>query len=253
MSAMHPLDELKTIEAELHAEADHLAQLLGNGKLPDLSPLAKSLAAKIAAASGSDGLQQYEMLLEKRSGLGLPADDCSYLQGLLSERYDQMLAIHGNDRNPPIIPLTPALRFRQTLAQDKPVTLVCDGHNIINTMEQFEKVRNRDHAEARQLLVETVITQLQPYPHVAATIVYDGPDHDRVQVSNNVTVIYSGGGSRAAKHRADKRIEELLNWRTFAGESTPVFLVTDDYHLGQEAQQNRAVVIPLEQFGHFLP
>jgi hypothetical protein len=75
---------------------------------------------------------------------------------------------------------------------------------------------------------------------VAATIVYDGPDHDRVQVSNNVTVIYSGGGSRAAKHRADKRIEELLNWRTFAGESTPVFLVTDDYDLGQALCANIA-------------
>jgi hypothetical protein len=33
--------------------------------------------------------------------------------------------------------------------------------------------------------------------------------------------------------------------------STPVFLVTNDYDLGQEAQQNRAVIIPLEQFGHY--
>jgi len=247
-SALHPLDELSVIEAELQSETDRLRQLLDNGQQAELSPLAKSLATRIVATSGGDGLHQCETLLEKLCGLGLPSDDCRYLQNLLGERYDQLLAVHGTNRELPILPLNPALRFRQALAQGKPSALICDGHNIINCMDQFEKVRSRDHAEARQLLTDTLAVQLKPYPHLSVTIVYDGPEHNKLQETENVAVIYSGGGCKLTKHRADRRITELLNWSAFTETGEQLFVVSADNDVVRESRENRAQIIPLDQF-----
>lgn len=249
-SALHPLDGLSAIEAELQVEADRLRQLLDNGQSAELSPLAKSLATRIGATTGGDGLHQCETLLEKLCGLGLPSDDCRYLQNLLGERYDQLLAAHGTNRELPIQPLNPALRFRQALAQGKPSALICDGHNIINCMDQFEKVRSRDHAEARQLLTDTLAIQLKQYPHLSVTIVYDGPEHNKLQETENVAVIYSGGGCKLTKHRADRRITELLNWSAFTETGEQLFVVSADNDVVRESRENRAQVIPLDQFGY---
>jgi hypothetical protein len=62
-----------------------------------------------------------------------------------------------------------------------------------------------------------------------------------------VTVIYSGGGKNE-KHRADRRIEEMLNWRQYTGKSAPVFVVTADNGLGQEAKESEAEVTLLDHF-----
>ena len=88
-------------------------------------------------------------------------------------------------------------------------------------------------------------------PHCTATIVYDGPDDNQISVGAAVTVMYSGGG-KTEKHRADKRIAELINWRSYTDNSTPVYLVTDDNDLAQEARGSGAEVMPLEFFSWFL-
>ena len=48
---------------------------------------------------------------------------------------------------------------------------------------------------------------------------------------------YSGGGKNE-KHRAGKRIEEMLNWREYAGSSGLLYVVTADNDLGREARMS---------------
>ena len=246
--AFQPLGELVEIETLLAAEVRRLSALLENATTNNLpSPLVQALAARINVASTNDGLHQCEQLLEELRSLGLPKAEYSFLQSKLGERYDRLIAEYGNMA----VPLNPALRFRSVLSQGTPVAIVCDGHNIINSMPWFELVRNRDHGEARQSLINAITLLCKAYPQCTATIVYDGPDANQIAVAAGVTVMYSGGG-KTEKHRADKRIAELLNWRAYTDSSTPVFLVTNDNELAQEARGSGAEVMPLDYFSLFL-
>lgn len=246
--AFQPLGELIEIETLLAAEERRLSGLLENATTKNLpSPLVQALAARINVAATNDGLHQCEQLLEELQSLGLPKTEYSFLQSKLGERYDRLVAEYGDVA----APLNPALRFRSVLGQGTPVAIVCDGHNIINSMPWFEQVRNRDHGEARQSLIDAITLLCQTYPQCTATIVYDGPDANQITVAADVTVLYSGGG-KTEKHRADKRIAELLNWRSYTDSSTPVYLVTNDNDLAQEARGSGAEVMPLEYFAWFL-
>lgn len=113
----------------------------------------------------------------------------------------------------------------------------------------MKKVRSRNHAEARQLLIDTLVIQLKQYPHLSVTIVYDGPEHNKHQETENVAVIYSGGGCKLTKHRADRRITELLNWSVFTETGEQLFVVSADNDVVRESRENRAQIIPLDQFG----
>ena len=246
--AFHPLGELVEIETRLAAEERRLSYLLENATNESSPfPLAQALAARINVASTHDGLHRCEQLLEELQSMGLLKTEYSFLQSKLAERYDRFITEYGDVA----VPLNPALRFRSVLSQGSPVALVCDGHNIINSMIQFEHVRNRDHGKARQSLIDAITSLCQSHPHCTATIVYDGPDDNQISVGAAVTVMYSGGG-KTEKHRADKRIAELINWRSYTDNSTPVYLVTDDNDLAQEARGSGAEVMPLEFFSWFL-
>lgn len=249
-NALHPIDALTGIELRLGEEERHLAGLLGpdTGNTP--SPLAQAIAARISSASGDADLHYHEELLDELRQLGLPSTDQCYLQRHLSERYDRLVAVHCDDKIP-VKPLNPALRLRTALSQGKSVMLVCDGHNMLNCMEHFRDVRNRSHSEARQRLSESIDNLLRPYLECSASIVYDGTDHNSEAISDKVTVIYSGGGKHE-KHRADRRIEELLNWRSYTSNNNQIYVVTSDNELGREARDRGAEVIALEQFGWVL-
>lgn len=249
-SALHPLDALAEIEARLVSEERRLEVLLGNDEKGHHSPLAQSLAARINAASGNGDLHTLEHLLDELTLLGLPETDAAFLRNRLGERFDRLLAEHG-DRPLSQLPLNPALRFRLALGRGESLHLVCDGHNIINCMELFREVRERSHTEARRALSDMIARLVRPYRNCSATIVFDGQDPNREQYADNVTVIYSGGGTNE-KHRADRRIGELLNWRQYTGETGPVYVVTADSDLGREVRESGAEVIPLEQFGWVL-
>lgn len=245
-NALHPIDELGEIEKQLAEEEWSLSRQLGSDQETSPSPLIQTLAARINACRNGETLHTLEQFAEELYQHGLPDTDYNFLQKKLGDRYDRLVAEHG-DQSLPQKPLNPALRFRCDLGQGTPLTLVCDGHNILNSMDVFREVRNRNHAEARKSLSDSITGLLQPYQDCSATIVYDGPDNNQVKCSDNVTVIYSGGG-KSEKHRADRRIEELLNWRVYTGRSTPVYVVTADNELSREARESGAEVIPLEQF-----
>jgi predicted RNA-binding protein with PIN domain len=248
--ALHPLDALAEIEARLVTEERRLGLLLGSDETGHHSPLAQALAARINAASGNGDLHALEQLLDELTLLGLPEPDAAFLRSRLGERYDRLLAEHG-DRPLVMLPLNAAMRFRLALGRGVSLYLVCDGHNIINCMDLFKGVRDRSHADVRRSLSDMIAGLLRPYRNCSATIVFDGQDHNREQYSDNVTVIYSGGGKNE-KHRADRRIGELLNWRQYSGGTGPVYVVTADNDLGWEVRESGAEVIPLEQFGWVL-
>lgn len=246
-NALHPIDELSDIEKQLADEEWNLSRQLGSDQETSPSPLVQALAARInVCRDGGENLHNLEQFVEELYQHGLPNTDYSFLQTKLGDRYDRMVSEHG-EHPLPQKPLNPALRFRCDLGQGTPLTLVCDGHNILNSMDVFREVRNRNHAEARKSLSDSITGLLRPYQDCSATIVYDGPDNNRVECSDNVTVIYSGGG-KSEKHRADRRIEELLNWRIYTDRTAPVYVVTADNELSREARESGAEVIPLEQF-----
>jgi predicted RNA-binding protein with PIN domain len=249
-SALHPLDALAEIESRLVREERRLEVLLGSDETGHHSPLAQALAARINAASGNGDLHTLEHLLDELTLLGLPETDAAFLRNRLGERFDRLLAEHG-DRPLAQVPQNPALRFRLALGRGESLHLVCDGHNIINCMELFRDVRERSHAEARTALSDMIARLVRPYRTCSATIFFDGQDPNREQYADNVTIIYSGGGTNE-KHRADRRIGELLNWRQYAGGTGPVYVVTADNGLGREVRESGAEVMSLEQFGWVL-
>jgi predicted RNA-binding protein with PIN domain len=249
-NALHPIDELSGIEIRLVSEELHLSSLLGADNESPKSPLVQALAARINTVSGGENIQYLERIIDELHQMGLPDTDYGFLQNKLGDRYDRLVSEHS-DRPLTQMPINPALRFRFALGQGTPLTLVCDGHNILNNMEVFRDVLNRNHTEARKSLSDSITGLIQPYQDCTATIVYDGPEHNKVEYSDNVTVIYSGGGINE-KHRADRRIEELLNWRLYTGGTTPVYVVTADKDLGRKARESGAEVIPLEHFGWML-
>lgn len=245
-NALHPIEDLLEIENRLFAEEQKISRLIGADDNIQKPPLVQALAARINSLTEGDNSHHLEQFLDELHKLGLPDSDFYFLQNKLGERYDRLLSV--SDDHPLLhLPINPALRFRFALGQGEPLTLVCDGHNILNSLEMFREVRSRSHTDARKSLSDSIADLMQPYKECTATIVYDGPDHNMVECSENVTAIYSGGGKNE-KHRADKRIEEMLNWRQYTGRSASVFVVTADYALGQEARESGAEVIPLEHF-----
>lgn len=245
-NALKPIEDLSYIERQLVAEEHDLSRLLGSDGDSRKTPMVQALAARINSASEGENIHKLEQFLDELHQLGLPDSDFAFLQNKLAVLYDRLLS-QSDDAPLLQLPLNPTLRFRFALAQGQPLTLVCDGHNILNSMDMFTDVRNRSHSDARKSLSDILTVLLKPYQCCTATIVYDGPDHNKVECSENVTVIYSGGGKNE-KHRADRRIEEMLNWRQYTGKSAPVFVVTADYDLGQEAKESGAEIISLEHF-----
>lgn len=104
----------------------------------------------------------------------------------------------------------------------------------------------------QQILARTlshmIARLVRPYSTCSATIVFDGHDPTREHYADNVTIIYSGGGEND-KHRADRRIGEVLDWRQYTGGTGPVYVVTADNGLGREVRESGAEVMSLEQFG----
>lgn len=248
-NAIHPVDGLERIEARLAGEEGHISALLGVSAASGVSPLAAALAARISRSRGDETRRLEELYGELRA-MGLAPADTAYLQRCFGDRYDRLVAEHG-DAEIPVKPLNPALRFRAALGAGRPVMLFCDGHNLLNCMEQFREASARSHAEARSLLVGEIRSMLDGYQLCSAFIVFDGPHHNRERVSENLAVIYSGGGANEA-HRADKRIAEMLNWQEHTGSGEQVFVVSADHEVAADARSKGAEVIPLEQFGWLL-
>ena len=251
MNALHPLKALAGIEAGLVEEICRIEALLNGGREHKaISPHAQALAARINSTVGGAGLHHLEGLFGELCLLGLSHADKVFLQRCFCDRYDRLVAEH-KDRDIALRPLNPALRFHAALGEGKQIALYCDGHNILNSMDYFRDACSRSHSDARHCLTESVAGLIGTNRNCCASIVFDGPEHNREIVSENLTVIYSGGGQKE-KHRADKRIEELLNWRSFADTGEQVFVVSADNDVIREARENRAEVIPLEQFGWML-
>ena len=251
INALHPLKALTGIESCLVEEVCRIEALLGSGgEHKAITPHAQALAARINSTTGGAGLHHLEGLFGELCLLGLSYADKVYLQRCFCDRYDRLVSEHNN-RDIVLRPLNPALRFHTALGEGKQVALYCDGHNILNSLDHFRDACSRSHSDARQCLTESVAGLIGTNRNCFASIVFDGPEHNREIVSDNLTVIYSGGGHKE-KHRADKRIEELLNWRSFANTGEQIFVVSADNDVIREAHDNRAEVIPLEQFGWML-
>ena len=246
LHALNPLPELEQIEREMAAEIGRLQALLGDSSGTPLSPIARSLAARIGATSLGGEMNRIEDLIGELSNLGLAEGDVIQLHRLFSERIDRMVAEHCQTMAQ-VQPAAPILRLRLALARQQPVALVCDGHNIINSLPEFADFCRQGHAVARRALTSQITRMFDNCPTGMATVVYDGTDDNTVPVSNNVTEVYSGGAA-LEQHKADKRIVEHLNWKSFSKDGTPVYLVTDDHDLAQEGSEYGAQIIPLREF-----
>lgn len=248
-SSLTPLPLLNDIENELRAEERRLTLIPGIEE-DELSRVTLALAAQISRAGSDEELDRFEVLLDELTGLGHPEREIRHLRQALDQRYDLLVAQHtGRGRR--ITPRNPASRLRTLLAEGEAVTIVCDGHNIINCLSRFEHVRHEGHARARQALVDALAPLARDYPRCAISIVFDGPDPNREMIADNLLVIYSGG-DKNQRHRADERIKEILWGRNSQNAAPPHFLVSDDNDLCREARSCGAGVIQLEQFARFL-
>ncbi len=245
ISSFHPVNGFEELESSMVEEIHHISALLEKEDTAR-SPLVQALASRISTTKEVD-LRHLEELCAELNTLGLSPADMLYLQHKLCVRYDRIVARYGNHVLS-VQPVSPALRFRAALAAGRPVMLFCDGHNMLNSMEQFREACSRRHSEGRDCLIDTIGNLIRGYDSCQGYIVFDGPDHNREGALENLTVIYSGGGKNE-KHRADKRIEEMLNWYEHAGNGEQVFVVSADQEVAKDARTKGAEIIPLEQFG----
>ena len=246
LNAIHPVDGLKQIEDKLLEEEKRISAILYPDTEACFSPVTIALAARINASKGEE-VSRLEKLYEELGNMGLANADLTYLQNCFSDRFDRLLA-ENSERTDTILPRNPALRFKRNLSLGQRVAIYCDGHNLINSMEVF---RNDNHLDAREHLTQAVAKLSNEHQNCTACIVFDGPTHQREYVTENCVVIYSGGGTNE-KHRADKRISEMLNWHEHLGEELQVYVVTADNEVANDACDKGAEVISLDQFGCLL-
>lgn len=102
--------------------------------------------------------------------------------------------------------------------------LVVDGYNVIGAWEELEKLKNKDLAQARKLLIDKM-AEYQSYRGDRVIVVFDAysvPGLEKRMESSKVEVIYT-----KENETADECIERLV--KGLKNVKTQVYVATSDY------------------------
>jgi predicted nuclease with TOPRIM domain len=243
-NAIHPVGQLADVREDIDTEIARLEQVLKRQQ--PRNELAEKLAAEIAAAAEWGELRDLSNLLETLAQRELiPVEDQRKIHhrlhakfSLLQERAGPKVKEQGDN----------GWTLRGVLYRNEKAVLVLDGHNILFLLKDiFGPVYENDHPgqKARAKLNSLIVKLVGPRPNVKATIWYDGPVANRVSLSPNIEMAFSGG---QGTDRADQRIAEYLEVKDLQDLGSKVFVVSDDRAVRRKAVTHGALYVRVSLF-----
>ena len=151
------------------------------------------------------------------------------------------------------LPPTPEGKLSLALTDGMPCLLLIDGHNAQYGMpSRYNPQRGRRMTEhdKRQRLLRDVAGLIAPNPAMRACVVFDGPEHSEAEAGERVRVVFSGG---KGDHRADRVLLDQIRFLKNEGNAPCILLVSDDRDLCEKARKLGAGIVPVLEFGSFLP
>lgn len=248
LNAITPQKDLPVIAGELQEEIIRLEGLLCNQKI-EFSQLTLNLISLAKSATSIESLEPLQALLETLAAHNLPFHEVQTIQSAIIDSMDRFIAANGIKRKDQ--PNNPVYRLRKLFSTSLPSWLIIDGHNVLKSLPQFSEGSQLGHAIARRQLIESVLRFSNSHPSCKITLVFDSPDAVNEEISEQITVVFSGGGE-GKKHKADDRIIEMLSWEKTQGGRRNIFLVTSDHDFATESKELGAEVVPVHHFGLFL-
>ena len=245
-----------SLRAELAAEQARLREALHSSAAE--SPLVAELEHRINAAAENDG-DAVRALLRTTVNLGLIGKDT---EGRLRALFRKRVALWdlgtADDEKDAVSPDSESAIVRRNpeltaaLRGQGEALIFLDGHNILNGLGRYKKRRGEvlGHEEARKRTEKDIKALFANLPMVCVHLVWDGRSMADRQLSDNVTVHYSGG---IGEHRADNYV--IASVRYYAQEvktPVPMVVVTDDNGFGGEVSKLGAKVCKLHDFEAFL-
>ena len=89
--------------------------------------------------------------------------------------------------------------------QDEGTMLIIDGHNVINTMPEYQRLdaQGMTHHAVRERFARDCVALASKIPGMELRLYFDGPERTQAQRTRNMSIRYSGG---TGEHRADNAI-----------------------------------------------
>jgi hypothetical protein len=237
--ALHPSDELLTVEKDIVAEVRRLRLLLHPEleSAPSASP-EESLVRAVNTAADHE-LPDLQHTVNRLCDLKIVTDEAKVrLDERIRNRYAALYAKRGGPGLEKGDSATAEYLLQCALEGQLPLIFLIDGHNTLYAL-QSRYSRPQDHrgppSEARDWLVNDIVQVFANAHNCRVIIVFDGPERTESNPAGNVKVIFSGGGGSDVEHRAD---DVLVDEARFLHEADPamrMLLATNDNGLASRA------------------
>lgn len=253
--SLHPLPELEAVDRDLETEISRLSGLLGDAAESE-DQLIQRLTARINQAETADDLLQAQETLAALADMDVFGP--LQLQPLY-RRYHRRMAMLYAAFTPTVKRAAPfrndpAWQLRKALADDKPMVLALDGHNILHLLPDIFGATYENgvpRAEARDKLVRATVKLMEETTNCRAHVFFDSPRYSRETASRNVIVVFSGGAPEE-QHRADNTVLDYMSYCCRNMSAMPRMVITDDMELRNKSRELGAMFMPVAQFGAFL-
>ncbi len=237
--ALHPTEELVSVEKELADEVRRIRLLLHPDyeSVPSTSPEEALLSAVNTAADHE--LPALQHTVNRLFDLKIVTDEAkARIEERIRNRYAALYARRGGPGLENGDSATAEGLLQCALEGKVPLIFLIDGHNTLYAL-QSRYSRPQDHrgppSEARDWLVKDIVQVVANAHNCRVIIVFDGPERTEANPSGNVKVVYSGGGGSDVEHRAD---DVLVDEARFLHEADPtrrMLLATNDNGLSSRA------------------
>jgi predicted nucleic acid-binding Zn-ribbon protein len=248
-NAIHPVPDLSKMVSELQTEITQIEKRLDLTGAPD--PLAGKVLININESDTWDGLSQCGESIEKLGELDLlDAESQKRLYHCLHRKYSVLA--EKSKPSGEAVATDSGWTLRGVLHRNQSSQLILDGHNIMHLLRDvFTNLYEDDSpgGKAREALIEMTRKLVAQRPHVKATLYFDSPNQESINVLPNFSYVFSGG---TGDNRADNAIVDRLNKRSLSELDQTVFVVTDDRGLRARILDKGATHVPVGIFGVFL-
>lgn len=236
-NSLNPHPRLATLDDQLSAEIHQIQRTLG--LVPAPSDTEQALLVRINESTTLDEIQAIRQWLDGPVATWrlFPPEARNRLLTRLEEKHSELLTRLGLLAEPPEQETDPTHSIRRLLAL--PAGRCClfvDGHNFLLNHPLPGHSAPEANRSAREQLADRLRAVIAHAPDVRLRLYFDGPERSEHNLSENVQIIYSGGGKET--DRADAAILQDLAF--FRSQFDHCLIITDDADLKTQAAENGA-------------
>lgn len=257
--AIKPLSALASLESEIDSELENLQRTLqATTKPTSKDPVVTKLEMSLNAQDSFEGLVAFRRFLRGciNQGLvkktdGMRLDEMARHHAMrLNDRVLVDAELHDASSDTP--GHTDALAI--SLAMGEPHRILLDGYNLIfdalgptiaATDHNDPKSTRTAIDEGRLALIEQVKVSIAVHPALEVRIFLDSPRGGVEQVSEQLSLHYSGG---TGANRADHDIAGYLAYLRKQNDSLPITVISNDLAVQQNAQSHQAHCLRSDRF-----